>query len=164
MDSKLNNIKDSGFKIPKNYLEDFEDSFLSEIKLKNIGSSGFKLPEGYLESIDEKILDKVSRNSEPKVINLFTRRHLLYVSSIAATILLLFNLSIFERKKISFDTLETASVESYIMNADIDSYKLGELLNTDEINEENFIEHNFSEENMEAYILNNVDVLNYYSE
>lgn len=164
MDSKLNNIKDSGFKIPKNYLDDFEDNFLSEIKLKNIGSSGFKLPEGYLESIDEKILDKVSRNSEPKVINLFTRRNLLYVSSIAATILLLFNLSLFESKKVTFDTLETANVENYIMSEGIDSYEIGALLNNEEIIEENFVEHNFSEENMENYILNNVDVLNYYSE
>lgn len=162
MDTKLKNIKDSGFKIPKNYLEDFEDNFLSEIKLKNIGSSGFKLPEGYLESIDKQILDKVLKNKEPKVINLFNKRHLLYVSSIAAAILLLFNLSLFESKKITFDSLETANIESYIMNLGIDSYEIGSLLNNDEIIEENFVKHTFSDENMENYILNNVDVLNYY--
>src|SRR5690606_20715701 len=137
-------------------------NFLSEMKLKNIGSSGFKLPEGYLESIDEKIFNRVSKKNEPKVINLFTKRHLIYVSSIAAAILLLFNLSLFENKGITFDSLETANIESYIMNAGIDSYEIGSLLSNDEIIEENFVKHNFSDENIENYILNNVDVLNYY--
>lgn len=164
MDRKLNKIKDPGFKTPENYFEGLEDSILSQIRLENIGGSGFKLPESYFESLEDKVLDKVSATNEPKVIHLFTKRNLLFASSIAATILLLFNLSIFERGIATFETLDTTTVESYIMNEAMDSYEIASLLNNDEIIEEDFIEHNFTDENMENYIFNNIDIEDFYSE
>ncbi len=164
MSDKLKNIKNAGFKIPDNYFEGIEDAILNQIKLKNIEGSGFKVPDNYFESLEDTILNKISKNEKSKVINLFTRRNLMYVSSIAATLLLLFNLSVFHKKTASFETLETASLESYIMNEYIDSYEMASLLTNEDLVEENFIEHNFSEENMESYILNNVDLESYFSE
>ncbi|WP_100612633.1 hypothetical protein [Confluentibacter lentus] len=164
MSDTLKNIKNTGFKIPDNYFEGIEDTVLSQMKLKSIDGSGFKVPNGYFESLEDTVISKISKNENTKVINLFTRRNLLYVSSIAATILLLFNLSVFNKKSVSFETLETASVENYIMNEYIDSYDMASLLTNEDIVEENFIEHNFSEENMENYILNNIDIEDYFSE
>lgn len=159
MDRNLKNIKASGFKTPENYFEGVEDSVLNQIHLKSIEGSGFKMPEGYLDTLDDTIIAKVSKNNDTKVINLFSRKNLLYMSSVAAAILLLFNLSIFESKRVaSFDTLDTATLENYILSEYIDSYEISSLMNNEEINEEAFIDYNFSDEHMEDYILNNIDI------
>lgn len=165
MERNLNNIKGSGFKVPENYFQGLEDSVLNQIKLKSTETPGFTMPKGYLDTIEDNVLAKVSENKDTKVINLFSRRNLLYVSSIAASILLLFNLSIFESNRAtSFDALDTATVENYIMNEYINSYDMASLLTDEDIVEENFIEHSFSEENIENYILNNIDIEYYFSE
>lgn len=165
MSDKLKNIKEAGFKVPDNYFDGIEDSVLSQIKLKSIGGPGFKVPDGYFDTLEDTVLNKVSKDEKTKVINLFTRRNLLYVSSIAATILLLFNLNLFNKKSISFDTLETATVESYIMNEYINSFDMASLFTEDDdIVVDNFIELNFSEENMEDYILNHVDMEYFFLE
>lgn len=159
MDRNLKNIKASGFKTPENYFEGVEDSVLNQIHLKSIEGSGFKIPEGYLDTLDDTIIAKVSKSNDTKVINLFSRKNLLYMSSVAAAILLLFNLSIFESKRVaSFDTLDTATLENYILSEYIDSYEISSLMNNEEINEEAFIDYNFSDEHMEDYILNNIDI------
>lgn len=159
MDRNLKNIKASGFKTPENYFEGVEDSVLNQIHLKSIEGSGFKIPEGYLDTLDDTIIAKVSKNNDTKVINLFSRKNLLYMSSVAAAVLLLFNLSIFESKRVaSFDTLDTATLENYILSEYIDSYEISSLMNNEEINEEAFIDYNFSDEHMEDYILNNIDI------
>jgi len=159
MDRNLKNIKASGFKTPENYFEGVEDSVLNQIHLKSIEGSGFKIPEDYLDTLDDTIIAKVSKNNDTKVINLFSRKNLLYMSSVAAAVLLLFNLSIFESKRVaSFDTLDTATLENYILSEYIDSYEISSLMNNEEINEEAFIDYNFSDEHMEDYILNNIDI------
>jgi len=165
MNRNLNKIKGSGFKAPENYFQGLEDSVLNKIKLKDIETPGFTMPKGYLDTLEDNVLAKVSENKDTKVINLFSRRNLLYVSSIAASILLLFNLSVFESNRTaSFDTLDTATVENYIMNEYINSYDMASLLTDEDIVEEDFIEHSFSDENVENYILNNIDIEYYFSE
>ncbi|MBU3821730.1 hypothetical protein KO566_06630 [Flavobacteriaceae bacterium XHP0103] len=165
MNRNLNKIKGSGFKTPKNYFEEVEDSVLNQIKLSSIENTGFKTPKGYLDTLEDTVMAKVSENKDTKVIHLFSRKNLLYASSIAATILLLFNLSIFESNRTaSFDTLDTATVENYIMNEYVSSYDMASLLTDEDIVEEDFIEHSFSEENIENYILNNIDIEYYFSE
>ena len=165
MNRNLNKIKGSGFKAPENYFQGLEDSVLNKIKLKDIETPGFTMPKGYLDTLEDNVLAKVSENKDTKVINLYSRRNLLYVSSIAASILLLFNLSVFESNRTaSFDTLDTATVENYIMNEYINSYDMASLLTDEDIVEEDFIEHSFSDENVENYILNNIDIEYYFSE
>lgn len=156
--NKLHNIKNTGFKVPNDYFESLDDIILSEIKLKNtITDSGFSVPETYLETLEDRILNKVSRNKTPKVIPLFSKSRLVYASSIAAAILLLFNLSIFE-KNITFDSLDIDNVESYIMNEAFDSYEIATLLAEEELTEDNFIDYDFDEETIEAYIIDNLDI------
>jgi hypothetical protein len=59
--NSLKNME-TGFKVPKDYFENFEDRLLSELKLKETASpSGFKLPEDYFDSLDNKILDAVKK-------------------------------------------------------------------------------------------------------
>lgn len=152
------NINKTGFKVPKDYFDNFEDFVLSEIKLKEtIKNHGFNVPDDYFETLKIEILSKVSKKDPVKIIPLFNKRTLIYASSIAATILLLFNLSIFE-KNISFDSLDIETAENYIIEENIGSYEIASLLSDYDFNEENFVNYSFNEENLENYLLENLDV------
>ena len=130
-------------------------------KLHNINSAGFKTPHDYFESFDEKIISKLNAKNlgekESKVIQLFSIRNLIYVSSIAAAILLLFNLSIFEIKP-TFDTLETETVENYIIDENISSYEIAALLSDEHIDEAFIIDYFVNDDNIEEYLFDNADI------
>ena len=161
MKLNLNNIKKTGFKTPDNYFDVVEDNIINAIqqeKSLNISKeTGFKTPDKYFETIDDVIFNKIEVKNTPKVIPLFSKRNLLYVSSIAAAILLLFNLSIFE-KKVTWDSLDTQTVENYIIDEGIDSYELAALLTDDEFSETDFIEQDITDETLENYLLDNFDL------
>lgn len=155
---KLHNIKSVGFKTPNDYFESFDEKIFSKLntesQLNSIKETGFKVPDYYFESLNDKILNN---NLENKVIQLLSRRNLVYISGIAAAILLLFNLSLFDNKP-SFDNLENESVENYIFDEDISSYEIAALLGDEPIEENFIIEHNFNADNIEEYLLENADI------
>ena len=154
--NKLHNIKDSGFKTPKNYFDSLEDSIMNQIKLQEkIEDSGFRVPSNYFDSLDDKILGKVAH--EPKVIPLFTKRNLLYVSSIAAAIVLMFNI-IGNNKQLTFDDLEIVSIENYLSEENIDTQEFASLLTEDELTADNFIDTNITDEALEDYIMQNATI------
>ncbi|GAA4933478.1 hypothetical protein GCM10023314_02430 [Algibacter agarivorans] len=156
----LHNIKSAGFKTPKDYFESFDDKIFSKLNkenhLESIKKTGFKVPDDYFESLDEHILDNNLSEKETKVIQLFCKRNLVYISSIAAAILLLFNLSIFENTP-SFNTLDIETVENYILDENISSYEIAALL-SDEHEENIIIDYSIDEDNIEEYLLNNADI------
>ncbi len=154
--NKLHNIKNSGFKTPKNYFDGLEDSIMNQIKLdEKIGDAGFKVPDNYLESLDEKILNKVTH--EPKVISLFTKRNLFYASAIAAALVLMFNI-IGNNSEITFDDLEVTSIENYLYEEDFSSYEFASLLTEDELITDNFIDTALTDESLENYLLENTTI------
>lgn len=156
--NKLHNIKESGFEIPKGYFDSLEDTIISNIKLKELSSeSGFKTPDNYFDSLEETILSKISEKENTKVISLFTRQNIVYLSGIAAAILLLFNLNIFNNDSLDWN-LDTETVENYIIDENISSYEIASLLNEDELIENNFSQHSLSDETIETFILNDVDI------
>ena len=185
--SILNNIQGSGFKTPKNYFnslesricaqaskgqnpanmqvpegyfEGLEDTIMKAVTKdavldKNKGS-GMSVPEGYLNTLEETISAQIIKK-DPKVISLFTTRNLLYASSIAAAILILFNLFI-NQDKTTFENLDVELVENYIINQDLDSYELASLLNDEDLNTENFIDSDIFSEAVEDYLMDNTDI------
>jgi len=161
MKLNLNNIKNTGFKTPDNYFDAVEDNIMNAIMQENNGSlskeTGFKTPDNYFDAIEEDIINKIDIKNTPKVIQLFTRKNLLYVSSIAAAILLLFNLSLFD-KEITWDSLDIQTVENYIIDEGIDSYELATLLTDEDFSEIEFIEQNITDEALENYLLDNLDL------
>ena len=159
MDKKsVHNIKKTGFKTPKDYFTNLEDVILSEIKLKKtVKNSGFNVPKGYFETLEHRVIENVSGQKSSKVISLFNKRTIIYVSSIAAAILLLFNLSIFN-KDAGWNKLDTETVENYIIAEDYGSYEIASLLSEEDLKEEDFIDYNFDNENIENYLLNNLDI------
>jgi len=152
MQLNLNNIKKTGFKTPDNYFDAVEDNIMNAIKQENnlnlSKETGFKTPNNYFDAIEDVIINKIETKSTPKVILLFSKRNLLYASSIAAAVLLLFNLSIFDKED-PWDSLDTLTVENYILEEGIDSYELAALLTDDDFLEIDFIEQNISDETLE---------------
>jgi len=66
--SKLEHIKKSGFKTPKDYFETFEDSVFTKMASEKFPKKeGFQSPEGYFDSIDNKVLEKLRLEKEKKV-------------------------------------------------------------------------------------------------
>jgi hypothetical protein len=158
----LHNIKSSGFKIPEDYFDTLEKKVLNKIDggytLKNIKSNSFKVPENYFDTIESRITERLSEeDQDTKVISLINKKTVIYISSIAAAILILFNLTIFDNHP-SFDNLETETVENYILDENISSYEMASLFSTDLLNESDFVEHDFDEENLKEYLLNNADI------
>lgn len=158
---KLNTVKSTGFKVPKMYFDAFENNLLSKIdkeeNILNVNSTGFKTPKGYFDSLEERIIQNTSNKKETKVISLINKKTVVFISSIAAAVLLLFNLSIFENN-ITFGDIETETVQNYIIDENISSYEIASLFNDEELNEDTLINHNFEEENIEEYLLNNADI------
>jgi hypothetical protein len=159
MKTNLDNIKKTGFKTPDNYFDKVEDKLMNAIKQENNFNlnkeTGFKTPDNYFNAIEDVIINKTKNT--PKVIQLFSKRNLLYASSIAAAVLLLFNLSIFD-KEVTWDSLNSQTVENYIIDEGIDSYELVALFSEDDFSEVDFIEQNITDETLENYLLDNLDI------
>lgn len=157
--NKIHNITNSGLKAPKDYFNNLEDRVMAEIKLNEVtNNSGFKTPEGYFDSLETRVLSKVSEKETTKVISLFNKQSLIYISSIAAAALLLFNLSIFE-KETSWDNLDIDSVENYILEENVNTYEIASILLDDgDFLEDNFTSLDFNEEAMEGYFLENTSM------
>lgn len=157
--NKLHSIKKAGFKAPKDYFDNLEDTIFDTMKLKEkVEDSGFKIPNNYFDAIEDTIINNVSKKKTPKVVNLFSKRNLVYVSGIAAALLIFFNLpSIKPQEKLDWN-LDLETVENYIINEDISAYEIAALLDEEDLLEENFINHNFNDDTVDSYIIDNLDI------
>ncbi|MFD2824035.1 hypothetical protein ACFS5M_10155 [Lacinutrix iliipiscaria] len=160
----LKNIQDSGFKVPKDYFENFENTILNHARLKEkVSHSGFSTPEGYFDTVEEHILNRISTKKSTKVISLIQKKSIIYASSIAAAIVLLFSIVDFN-KTVTYDSLEFETVENYILNEDIDSEELASLFNDSDFSEDGFNAISFSEDDIENYVNDNLDLNDLYIE
>ncbi|OIQ22928.1 hypothetical protein [Lacinutrix sp. MedPE-SW] len=151
----LHNIKETGFKVPQDYFEALEDTILNEVKLKSIVSeSGLKIPKGYLDNFN------VSVKEETKVISIFNKKNIIFVSSIAAAIVLFFSLNIFNTSTTTLDDIDTASVDDYILN-ETEISELTTLFQDSDLSEAQFIDYTLSDEALDSFI---EDVDDLYSE
>jgi hypothetical protein len=158
----LHKIKSTGFKAPDGYFSSFDDNVFNKIDSENslntIKNTGFKVPKGYFESLNANVLFNQIEKRESKIISLFNKKNLLYLSGVAAAILLLFNLSLFSKNP-SFDNLESDIVENYL----IDEYfstndDIAALFTDDEIEQSVSIDYDINASNIEEYLLNNADI------
>ena len=157
--NKLHNIKETGFKVPKDYFESFEDAFLNEIKLKEITTdSGFQVPDNYFDSLEDKITSAVNQEKEIKVIKLVTWRRAAYAAAIAASLVLMFNIYFNQKSPVTIDTIETASIENYILNEELETTEIASLFIGDDLSDVQLIHDGFSSESIENYIFDNVEI------
>jgi len=162
MNDKLKHIKQSGFKTPDGYFDNLEDTIFNKLNTKSnldsINNPGFNVPKDYFDIIEDNVFNTLKKDeNEVKVISLFSRRNILYMSGIAATVVLM--ISVFKpSSEISFDSIETELVEFYISNHNINSADLATLWNETDFNEVAFDEYEFLDETVEDYILENSNI------
>ena len=161
---KLHQIKSSGFKAPDGYLESFDELFLNKLNsdnpLKENQISGFKVPDQYFEAFDKKIIEVISDKKEVKVISFISWKKMAYVSGIAASILLMISLFNNNNSMPTFDNLETASIDNYIVEEDFTNEDIATLL-SDDLTLNNFMDSHLIDDNLEEYILDNSSVEDY---
>ncbi len=147
----LNKIhKNSAFKVPKVYFENFDEAFFNELELKNqVKESGFKTPDDYLDTFNASILRTLKSNNSRKI----NKKYSFYISGIAAALVLLFMFS-WPREEIQEISLET--IENYLINEEDQSEALSNILTLEDLNDVSTLEVSYSE--IENYILQNASV------
>ena len=138
---KTNNIhknhkKITGFKVPKNYFENFDDALLkllpegkntNNILSQQIGT-GLKTPDTYFNTLEDTLFHKIEKEQKTtKVISLFTRKNILSFAGIAAMIAIIISITLPKENKtpIDFDSIAIAEIQEYLDEENI------ELLETD---------------------------------
>ena len=147
----LNKIhKNSAFKVPKVYFENFDEAFFNELELKNqVKESGFKTPDDYLDEFNASIPRTLKSNNSRKI----NKKYSFYISGIAAALVLLLMFSL-PREEIQEISLET--IENYLINEEDQSEALSNILTLEDLNDVSTLEVSYSE--IENYILQNASV------
>ncbi len=84
---------------------------------------------------------------------------MVYASSIAASILLLFSLSVLKTDQNNFDSLDTQTVENYIIEENvITPYDLATLMGEEELFESGLASTNFDESHIETFLVEHLDL------
>ncbi|GAA4276130.1 hypothetical protein [Aquimarina mytili] len=154
-----------GFKVPDNYFERLENKLSEKILsennsddvLKSRINSGLKVPEKYFDSIEDRVLQHIEpQKTNRKVISLFTRRNLVYVSGIAAMIAIIFSISINKEKSLNFNDIDIADIHAYFDEEGIDltATEIASLFDENTTYEETFEEEFINDDDLLEYLSN----------
>tara|TARA_R110002050_G_scaffold293864_1_gene451004 strand:- start:436 stop:936 length:501 start_codon:yes stop_codon:yes gene_type:complete len=156
---KENNIPN--FKVPEGYFETFEERLFSKIAEEKFPkTTGFKVPDAYFEKLDERVVASVTEVKSGKVINLFPKKYFGYAAAVAACLLIGFTLFTSPANdSSSLDALQLAAIDTYIEdgNLNFDIYDLTSYIEDKDIKDIDFEMHQFSEDNLEDYLIENLD-------
>lgn len=157
--NKLHNIKETGFKVPKDYFGSLEATILTDLKLKEQApESGYKVPDNYFDSLEQKITNAIVPEKEVKVIKLFTWRKAAYMSAVAASLILMFNIFFNNTNNVTIENIETANIENYILNEDLETSEIASLFTDEDLSYVQLINDGYSSETLENYIFDNLEI------
>lgn len=152
MNKEFKNKKSTGFKVPEGYFESLDSKLLGVTKahstIGTTGETGFKVPDGYFENF----------RATPKKPKVVTLKRVLYISSIAAVLTLLFTV-ISPKEELNFDSLETATIENYLLEESYETSEIASLLNENQLTMESF-DLVPEEEQLEDYLIQNTSIEN----
>lgn len=154
----------SGFDLPQDYFNDFEDRLLLRMMEDGLPkSAGFKAPEGYFETFEDKIADVIDGLEDPKALYIFRYKTLLFAAAAAACLLLIFSLFDNFGTQHSLEDIPASTVEEYLNqgNLGLDTYDLLALMDEEEIEELMNITDMISAENLESYLIENLEETSY---
>lgn len=156
--NKLHHNKTSGYKVPKGYFDQIEDSVMSRLASDSMPDApGFKVPESYFSEVENDILSKIEVTSDTKVRSIGLRKTFYYISGVAAALLLFFAIYNYNS---STDDISIDMVESYFETNSMDSYELAELLIESDLMSLDDIkfEPEIDDLELESYLLENADI------
>ena len=155
---------ESGFKVPEGYFRDFEARMMEKItsekeeKMLLHGENPFIVPEGYFSHFEDRLLERLQEQpKEPKVIQLFSRRSLSYVASVAAVlVVILTTVFLGNSDQVTFEDLDIVAVENYLLETlDMSNPETNLIINDDEFTFASSM--NIDHEAVLEYINENVD-------
>ena len=162
----LHNIKSPGYQMPDGYLESLESEIFSKLSedtiASNVQTTGFKVPTDYFETVEGRILRETEKES--KTIPLYNWKKVAYVSGIAASIILAINLFVNNSTELTMTDIDTASIENYLMDENINAYDIAPYFNSMDLTSEDFVETKVNTSDIEAYLLQNSDFENLISD
>ena len=159
MNHNIKHIK-TGFKTPDNYFKNFEEDLFEQLDLNS--KTGFKVPNNYFENVSKEIIKTNVRTT--KVVSLFTRKNLTYITSIAAVLMLSILIYPKEKDTLTFEDIEYSNFEEYVNEEVSNTYELADLysIENDELDQlteitfdNDIILDYLSEEEISENLLNN---------
>ncbi|WP_299438824.1 hypothetical protein [uncultured Aquimarina sp.] len=162
--SLLSDKVTSGLKVPEDYFGTFENQLMEKLNSDNPESSiltdnlktGLTTPDKYFENIENTILQNTIKvKQETKVISLFSRKNILYISGIAAMIAIVFSISINKgNDPFNFDTIDIVDIQEYFDegNAEFSDTEIAELLDDEASFIDTFNDDEISDEELENYL------------
>lgn len=139
----------SGFKVPKNYFEDFEAKMPRAISQEQTlgdhykGNPGFTIPDTYFDALEVQVLAKVE-HPEPRgmEISLFRKKKFYYAAGVAAMFVGVISTLLLKPNPVnSLDSVGISALEEYIDKESMD-FNLNEI--TSFIYEEGYVLDKFS--------------------
>lgn len=118
--------KDSGFKVPENYFQDFEARLMAKLPAAEENSIlpeksfPFKVPDGYFQQLEPQLNEKLGIEvKETRIIPLFKRKKVLsYVAGVAAVLAVIFSSVLFNRtQSFEYNDLDILAVENYLLES-----------------------------------------------
>lgn len=158
--------KNSGFKLPENYLENFNDSLLDKIssqeEIKIPNKEGFTVPKDYFDTLHKNISDKLE-DTPTKVIPLKSYKKYYYSAIAAAAIILLFvGINLNKTTNYSIEDIANSDIDSYIEYTDLNfsSYEIAEVVPVDNLDITDILDAGINEENIIDYLEDDLDSFN----
>lgn len=160
MKKELPNIKSSGFKIPENYFESLDEQILAKITLQELApkQNPFQIPSGYFETNAEKAFAKaVKPQQQVKVIPIYKKNIFRFAASVAAVILIA--VSVFQFQNLNQNKTDEYFTLSTLIESDFIDLSLidFEYLLTDEMLDGELILSSINKDELEDYLLNELD-------
>ena len=150
----------SGYTVPSDYFSNIEEDLLVDLSLKHkVQDSGFKVPEAYFKTLEGNVIEHPSTTKDRTVRSLFNWKKALYPTA-AAAILFLFTLTIYfnTSKTFTLESLDSVSIEDYLLNEDLTPYELSTLLSDKDLTIDYYTTDAISEDQLETYLLDNSDI------
>ncbi|WP_299782026.1 hypothetical protein [uncultured Formosa sp.] len=160
----LHNDKNTGFKIPKDYFANLEDSILNEARLQEkVQSHGFKIPDNYFDTLEDQIYNKTVNKKTTKVRTLNIKPWF-YAASIAASLVLIFTLTFSKNQTYTISSINNETLESFILREELDASEMSTLITDSDVFESDILNSTISDANIDHYIeseTNLEDLLDY---
>lgn len=167
--------QNSGFKVPENYFQNFEERLFDSLEEKSRTglppTSGFAVPENYFDQLESKLMAKTE--TPGKVFGLFSYKVFYYAAAAVAVICLLTLGDFFDPRssssQVTWNNVEVSYLEDYLEEGyDMGYIELSASDYSDLINGGNLVNDsdfdNINPEEAFEYIDENVEDLTYILE
>lgn len=160
--SKLDHIRETGLKTPDAYFDTFDarlvDKITAQKKMASGIDHGLKVPEAYFETFEQNLQKRLSPTKTPNLKSLAVWKSAAVISAIAASLLIMFAIYNTSPGKVTINQIETASIEDYLNNENLNADDIASFLTGDDLELDNFVKNTLTDESLENYLLNNASI------